>query len=131
MPPPVWYSYAIIRIVPHAERGEFVNVGAVLFARTLRFLEARISVDCARLRAFAPNLDHVAVERHLAAFVAIGAGNAEGGVIARLAPSERFHWLTAPRSAVIQTSPVHIGRCDDPHDALDALLDALVRPITS
>ena len=129
MPPPsVWYSYAVIRVVPRVERGEFVNVGVVLFARTARFLAARIAPDTARLHAFAPGLDLDAVTRHLHAFVAICEGAATGGPIARLPPSERFHWLTAPRSAVIQTSPIHIGRCHDPRIALDMLHNALVRP---
>jgi len=126
--PSVWYSYAVIRIVPRVERGEFVNVGVILFARTARFLAACIELDRPRLRALAPDLDVVSIERHLEAFVAICAGSAEGGPIARLPLSERFHWLTAPRSAVIQTSPVHIGCGDDPAAALDALCVTLVRP---
>ncbi len=128
--PPVWYSYAAVRVVPRVERGEFVNVGVVLFARAARFLDARIEPDSARLRALAPALDLAAVERHLAAYRAICEGEPEGGPIALLPPSERFHWLTAPRSGVIQTSPVHIGQSDDPRATLNALLDALVRPPT-
>lgn len=128
--PPVWYSYAIVRVVPRVERGEFVNVGVVLLARTARFLAARVEPDRARLRTLAPALDLAAVERHLAAFVAVCDGRPDGGPIARLAPSERFHWLTAPRSAMMQTSPVHTGWCDDPRATLDALFDALVRPPT-
>jgi len=129
MPPrDVWYSYAVIRIVPHAERGEFLNVGIVLFARTARFLTARVAVDPTRLRALAPDIDLAAVERHLDAFVAVCNGSSDGGPIAGLPPSERFHWLTAPRSTVIQTSPVHVGRCDDPQTALDDLFAALVVP---
>ena len=126
--PSVWYSYAVVRVVPRVERGEFLNVGVILFARTVHFLAACIAIDRPRLRAFAPNLDVATVERHLDAFVAICEGSAEGGPIARLPPSERFHWLTAPRSAVIQMSPVHIGCDDDPRAALDALCAALVRP---
>jgi hypothetical protein len=126
--PSVWYSYAAIRVVPRPERGEFVNVGVVLFARTARFLEARVELDRARLRAFAPWLDLAPVERHLATFVAVAAGAPDAGPIAALAPSERFHWLTAPRSTVIQPAPVHSGRCADPRIALDGLLAALVRP---
>lgn len=126
--PPVWYSYAVIRVVPRVERGEFLNVGVILFARTVRFLAACIEIDHARLRALAPGLDVALIERHLDAFVAICDGRVEGGPIAQLPRSERFHWLTAPRSAVIQTSPVHIGCGDDPRSALDALCAALVRP---
>jgi hypothetical protein len=126
-PPSVWYSYAVIRVVPRVERGEFLNVGVILFARTVHFLAVCMALDRPRLRAFAPDLDVATVERHLDAFVAICEGSAAGGPIARLPPSERFHWLTAPRSAVIQTSPVHIGCDDDPRAALDALCVALVR----
>lgn len=126
MPPPVWYSYAVIRVVPRVERGECINVGVVLFARTARFLAARVALDHARLRAFAPALDLAAVERHLGAFVAICDAAPEGGPIARLSQPERFHWLTAPRSTLIQPSPVHVGRCDDPHAALDDLCAAFV-----
>ena len=126
--PAVWYSYAVVRVVPHVERGEFLNVGVILFARTVRFLAACIAVDHARVRAFAPDLDIAMIERHLDAFVAICDGATEGGPIARLSPSERFHWLTAPRSAVIQPSPVHVGCTDDPRAALEALCNSLVRP---
>ena len=126
-PPAVWYSYAVVRVVPRVERGEFVNVGVILFARTVRFLAACIDVDRPRMHALAPDLDIAMVERHLDAFVAICEGVSEGGPIAQLPPSERFHWLTAPRSAVIQPSPVHIGRTDDPRATLDALCAALVR----
>ena len=130
MRPPlsVWYSYAVVRVVPRVERGEFLNAGVILFARETRFLAARIALDESRLRAFAPTLDFPAVARHLESFVAVCDGSPEGGPISRLPQSERFHWLTAPRSAVIQTSPVHIGRCDDPHTALDDLYDTLVQP---
>jgi hypothetical protein len=125
--PSVWFSYAVVRIVPRVERGEFLNVGVILFARTARFLAACIEMDHARLHAVAPGLDLALIERHLDAFVAICDGSAAGGPIARLPPSERFHWLTAPRSAVIQTSPVHAGCGDDPRIALDALCATLVR----
>jgi hypothetical protein len=130
MPPPhaVWYSYAVIRIVPRPERGEFLNVGVVLFARTAHFLAARIAIDRGRLCAFAPDLDLAVVERHLAAFIAICDGAPDGGPIAALPPSERFHWLTAPRSGVIQISPVHTGHTDDPQRTLDNLFAALVAP---
>ena len=128
MRPPrsVWYSYAVIRVVPEPARGEFLNVGVVLFARTTRFLAARIVVDRARLCAFAPDLDLAAVERHLAAFTAVCEGGAGGGPIGQLLPSERFHWLTAPRSTMIQTAPVHTGQCDDPTAALNILFVGFV-----
>lgn len=122
-----WYSYAIVRVVPRVERGECVNVGVVLFARTERFLEARFEIDSARVRALAPGVDLNLVERHLRTFSAICAGRPEGGPVAALPPSERFHWLTAPRSTMIQTSPVHVGHSTDLPAALEDLLDAYVR----
>jgi len=125
----VWYSYAIIRVVPRIERGERVNVGVVLFARQLGFLEAHVALDHDRLRALAQDVDVALVERHLRAFQAISAGVAGGGAIAALPASERFHWLTAPRSTVIQTSPVHVGCGDDPAATLADLMERLVRPL--
>ena len=124
----VWYSYAIVRVVPRVERGECVNVGVVLFVRARRYLAARVELDRPRLLALAPELDLVLVERHLASFLAIGDGRAEGGPLADLPPAERFHWLTAPRSTMIQTSPAHVGRTTDPAAEVDRLLDAYVRP---
>ena len=123
-----WYRFAIVRVVPRVERGECINVGVVLFARERRFLGARIELDADRLRALAPDVDAARLERHLQAFLAICEGADAGGPLAALPPSERFHWLTAPRSTVIQTSPVHEGVCSDPATALDELLDAYVRP---
>jgi Protein of unknown function (DUF3037) len=122
-----WYSYAILRVVPRVDRGEFLNVGVILFARTQRFLEARLAFDEDRLRAIAPEIDLSLVRRHLAAVPAICAGSAEGGPIAALALSERFHQLTAPTSTVIQASAVHAGYTDDPSATLEELLDAFVR----
>jgi hypothetical protein len=123
-----WYSYAIVRAVPRVERGECVNVGIILFARERGFLDARIELDESRIRALSPVVDMVELRRHLRAFEAVCRGDDDGGPVAALPPSERFHWLTSPRSTVIQTSPVHVGRCDDPAAALDELLDELVRP---
>ena len=130
-PTPTWYSYAVIRVVPRVERGEYLNVGVILFARTLGYLEARIELDAGRLRALAPDVDLPLVERHLQTFAAICAGRPEGGPLAALPPSERFHWLTAPRSTIIQTSPVHVGSTADPAAELEALLDCFVRPPSS
>ena len=126
--PAAWYSYAVIRVVPRVERGERVNVGVILFAAELEYLDARIELDAARVRALAPEADLPLIERHLRTFLAISAGEPTGGPMAELAPSERFHWLTAPRSTVIQTSPVHVGRASDPSAALEDLLDDFVRP---
>jgi Protein of unknown function (DUF3037) len=123
-----WYSYAIVRVVPRVDRGEFLNVGVILFARTQRFLEARLAFDEARLRAIAPELDLPLVRRHLAAVQAICAGSTEGGPIAALALSERFHQVTASTSTVIQASAVHAGYTNNPSGTLEELLDAFVRP---
>lgn len=129
--PTVWYSYAIVRVVPRVDRGEFINAGVVLFARTRRYLAARIELDVARLRALAPEIDPAPIERHLRCVEQICAGEPAGGPVAAWPQSERFHWLTAPRSTVIQTSPVHIGVTDDPEATLEELLDAFVRPVSS
>lgn len=124
----MWYSYAIVRVVPRVERGELLNVGVVLFAREDDFLDAAIELDLARLKAIAPDIDVTTVERHLRMFQAISQGAPDGGPLAALPNSERFHWLTAPRSTIIQTSPVHVGRSDNPRKALDDLMSELVRP---
>lgn len=116
----------MIRVVPRVERGEFVNVGVILFARTARYLASQIQVDEARLQALAPDLDLALLGRHLGAFRAICAGTPAGGPMANLPPSERFHWLTAPRSTIIQTSAVHEGTSEDPATALDALFRTYV-----
>ena len=122
-----WYSYAIVRVVPRVERGESLNVGIILFSRTRHFLEARIEVDEKRLLALASGADLAQLEAHLATFRAIAAGDEAGGSIARLGQSERFHWLTSPRSTIIQTSEVHTGRCDDPERLIEDLMERLVR----
>ena len=122
-----WYSYAIVRIVPRVDRGESLNAGIILFARTLGFLEARLALDEARLRALAPGLDIEQVKAHLESFRLIAAGDLAGGPIASMSASERFHWLTSPRSTIIQTSPIHIGRCDDPETTIEELMGRLVR----
>lgn len=122
-----WYDYAVIRVVPVVERGEFVNAGIILRARTLNYLDVRIELDEARLLALAPDIDMAVIRSHLEVFDAIAAGDPKGGPIAAMNQSQRFHWLTTPRSTVIQTSPAHVGRCSDPEQALEDLMDALVR----
>jgi hypothetical protein len=125
----VWYSYAIIRVVPRVERGEFLNVGVVLFAREQGLCRASVELDTERLLSLAPSIDLAAVERHLATLLAICEGRPEGGPIAALQAPERFYWLVAPRSTMIQTSPVHAGRTEEPEfsDALETLLAEFVR----
>ncbi len=121
------YDYAVIRVVPRVERGEFVNVGVVVSCKSTGVLEARIELDEARLRALDPTLDLDAIRSHLGAFRAICSGGDAAGPIGKLPPRERFHWLTAPRSTMIQTSPVHTGRCADAVAVIEQLLDTMVR----
>ncbi len=120
------FQYAIVRVVPRVERGEFVNAGVVLFCRTRGYLAARVALDPARLAALDPSLDPADVLTHLDAIVRVAAGDPEAGAVARLEQSERFHWLVAPASTMIQTSPVHTGLCDDPGAMLDRLVASLV-----
>lgn len=123
----MWYSYAVIKVVPRVERGECMNAGVILFAREGAFLGARIELDRARLEAFMPGVDVPLIERHLETFLAVSRGDDSAGPIAGMPPAERFHWLTAPRSTVIQTSATHVGQTDDPDAALEELLDEFVR----
>jgi hypothetical protein len=127
MPTPTSFDYAIVRVVPRVDRGEFVNAGVVLFCRTRRFLGAQIELDDRRLLALAPSIDLGEVRRHLDAIPLICAGGAQAGPIGRLSQADRFHWLIAPRSAMIQTSPVHVGLCAEPRDALEHLVATMVR----
>jgi len=126
MPAPSAFDYAIVRVVPRVERGEFINAGVILFCRTRRFLGARLELDPRRLAALDPDLDPALVQPHLDSIARIAAGGPAAGPIGALSPSERFHWLVAPRSTIIQTSPVHAGLCDDPNAALDHLLRTMV-----
>jgi len=122
------YDYAIVRVVPRVEREEFVNVGVIVSCPRQEFLEARIEVDESRLKALDPGIDIDAIRAHLASIPAICAGGSQGGTIGRLSRRERFDWLVAPRSTMIQTSKVHTGRCTDPGALLEHLLDTMVRP---
>jgi hypothetical protein len=122
------FSYAIYRLVPRVERGERINVGVVVFARTLDYLGARTALDEQRLSALWPEVDAQAVRPHLEAIEKIAAGDADAGPIAALDTTARFHWLVAPSSTIIQPSTVHTGMCGDPAAELDKLFDALVLP---
>lgn len=121
------YQYAIVRVVPRVERGEFVNAGIVLLCRSRAYIGAAVALDETRLVALAPEADVAAIRAHLAAVERVAAGDPAGGPIARLSIAERFHWLVAPASTVIQASPVHAGLTDDPAAELERLLDAFVR----
>jgi hypothetical protein len=121
------YDYAVIRVVPRVDREEFLNVGVIISCPAKDFLEARIELDEARLLAFAPRIDMEAVRAHLASIPRICAGGPEAGPIGQLTLRERFYWLVAPRSTIIQTSRVHTGRCTDPVPVSERLLDRMVR----
>jgi hypothetical protein len=121
------YDYAVIRVVPRPERGEFVNAGVLLSCPALRYLDAVIALEESRLRALCPDVDLDLVRDHLAAIPLICAGGAAAGPIGRLTQRERFQWLAAARSTMIQASPIHTGRCSDPPAALQRLVDTLVR----
>ena len=125
-PPPNAFQYAIVRLLPRVERGESVNVGVILLCRSQRYLGARIALDERRLAALAPDLDPATVRPHLDAIERIAAGDPAAGPIARLGQAERFHWLVAPSSTIIQPSEVHTGLCDDPAAELDHLVATLV-----
>ena len=127
---PCSYDYAIIRVVPRVEREEFVNAGVIVSCPALEYLAARIELDEARLLALDPTVDLESVRENLASIPAICAGGNGSGPIGRLTPRERFHWLVAPRSTIIQTSSVHTGRSDEPSLVLERLLQKMVRPRT-
>lgn len=120
------FQYAIWRVVPSVERGEALNVGVVVFCRRRQFLEARTRLDEDRLRALSPALDVAAVRRHLDGMVRVAAGDPAGGAVAQLDQSERFGWLTAASSTIVQPSPIHTGLCDDPEAVLERLFRRLV-----
>jgi DUF3037 family protein len=121
------YDYAVVRVVPRVEREEFVNVGVILSCPTQDYLEARIELDERRLIALHPGVNLEAVRAHLASIPLICAGGPQAGPIGQLSRRERFHWLVAPRSTIIQVSPVHAGRCTDLKGTLEHLLNTTVR----
>jgi hypothetical protein len=119
------YEWCLLRVVPRVERGELVNAGVVVYCQSRDVLQAAVELDAQRALALAPDLDVAAVRRHLEAAVAVCAGTHPA--TAGLSAGQRFRWLTAPRSTVVQASPVHTGLSDDPAGELTALLDRLVR----
>ena len=127
MPERYAFDYAVVRVVPRVERGEFLNAGVILFCSTRSFLGSRIELDGARLKLLAPGVDLAVVESYLEAIPKICEGGGEAGSIGALPQRARFHWLVAPRSTVIQTSEVHAGVAEDPQAALDSLFEKLVR----
>ncbi len=122
------FEYALLRVVPRVEREEFINAGVVLHCKEANFLDARIHLDRGRLRALAPAADHEAVLAHLETVRLVCAGGPEAGAIGSLPPGQRFGWLVAPRSTVVQASPIHTGFAKNPGEALEHLLNTMVLP---
>ncbi len=120
------YEYAVIRLVPHVEREEFMNVGVVLYCGRKKFLKAICQIDEARIKAFCPKLDVEDVAQYLRSFERICVGGKSAGPIGFLGVAERFRWLTATRSTVVQSSKVHPGFCDDPDNSLHKLFEQQV-----
>ena len=123
------YDYAVFRVVPRVEREEFVNVGVIVSCPAKNFLEAFIELDEQRLIALDSALDIESIRDHLASIPIICEGGQQAGPIGQLSQRERFHWLVAPKSTMIQTSPVHTGYCKDPAEVLEHLVDTMVRPV--
>jgi hypothetical protein len=129
VPERVAFEYALLRVVPRVERGECLNSGVLLICRARRFLQARVELDEPRLRQFAPYLDGETVaqiERQVALVPRIAAGDPDAGPIAALGMGERWHWLTAPSSTIVQPGPVHTGLLTDPVACLDHLFSTMV-----
>jgi hypothetical protein len=124
---PAPFDYAVVRVVPCVERGEYVNAGVILFCRTRRYLGGRVELDAERVRALWPAADLDEIAEHLAVIPRVCAGGADAGPIGQLPLHERFHWLVAPRSTVIQVSPVHAGVSHDPDGTLEHLMATMVR----
>ena len=120
------YEYAVIRIVPQVEREEFLNVGVVLFCAKRKFLRCRYHLNAERVLALFPDLDLIEMAKHLHSFEQICHGEPGAGLIANLIPAERFRWLTATRSTVLQTSKVHPGLCGDPETMLNRIYEQQV-----
>ncbi len=120
------FDYVIVQVVPRVDRDERLNVGVILFCPTTAYLGCRIALDERRLRALAPEVDVAALASQLEAVRAVAAGEVTAGPIARLPPSERFHWLSAPRSTIVQPTSPHAGLCEDPAAALDDLFQTAV-----
>ena len=126
MPENQLFEYAVIRVVPRVEREEFVNVGVVLLCAKLNFLEAMIQLNDARVAALCPEVDKALLSEHVQSFQRICKGGLSSGPIGQLPLPERFRWLTAARSTMVQTSPVHPGLCPDPKEMLRHLFEQLV-----
>jgi hypothetical protein len=120
------FEYALLRVVPRVEREEFINAGVVLYSQDAKYLDARVHLDPERLRALDPALDHEAVLAHLEVARRVCEGGPGAGAVGLLPPGQRFGWLVAPRSTVVQPSPVHTGFADNPEEAIEHLLKVMV-----
>ena len=122
-----FYDYVMIRVVPKVEREEFINVGVILSCKEKKFLEARIELDEEKLKSIDKEIDLEVIKSHLKAIEAIAVGKDDSGSIGKLSQMERFHWLSSPKSTIIQTSPVHSGYCKNPADTLEHLVQTMVK----
>ena len=120
------YEYAVLRIMPRVEREEFFNVGVILYCSVKRFLEVEYILDPGHIASFKIDIEMMDLENYLRGFQSIARGGKGSGPIGELPPAERFRWLTATRSTVLQTSKVHPGFCDDPAEKLQDLFEKLV-----
>lgn len=120
------FEYAVVRLVPRVEREEFLNVGVILYCSSRRFLKMTMSINAERILAFSPDIDLQVVEQNLYAFARICEGGKEGGPIGQQSVADRFRWITAMRSTILQTSRVHPGFCTDPQHTLERLHTELV-----
>jgi hypothetical protein len=127
VPVRIAFDYAIIRAVPRVERGEFVNIGVIVWCAPQRYLKSLISVSAEKLKALDPNVDIEAIEKAAQAIPTICGGGAAAGDLGQLSLSERFHWLVAPKSSSIQTSPVHMGRHENLDEALKKIFQEMVK----
>jgi hypothetical protein len=121
------YDYAVVRVVPRVERAEFVNAGIIVSCDLERILQANIELDDAAVLALDSRVDLELVKQSLASIPKICAGGAAAGELGKMAARERFHWLVAPRSTIVQTSPVHTGQCTHIAEALEHLMNTMVR----
>lgn len=120
------YEYAVIRLVPLVEREEFINIGVVLYSAELKFLQVRFHIDHRRLQAFCGHIDLPEIQQHLESFEKICSGGKVAGALGGLPVAQRFRWLSATRSTVVQMSKVHTGLCTEPSKKLDELFAQLV-----
>jgi hypothetical protein len=120
------FEYAIIRVVPRVEREEFLNVGVILYCASKRFLKTSFNLDEQRLLSFYDGIEVEELKCRLMAFEQVCSGSMDSGTIGQLPIASRFRWLTAARSTIVQTSPVHPGLCSDPLHTLNKLYDQLV-----